>query len=67
MRLKQLHQQNAMKEEADLLGAGSLQGVPEPDLQVTLCFAQEEKVWSLKFPEADDVRFWCTGVPKAYA
>jgi hypothetical protein len=52
-----------MKEEAALLGAGSLQGVPEQDLQVTLCFAQEDKVWSLKSPRAEDVRFWCTGVP----
>ncbi|KAK9916620.1 hypothetical protein WJX75_004968 [Coccomyxa subellipsoidea] len=33
LRLRQLHQQNAMKEEAALLGAGSLQGVPEQDLQ----------------------------------
>lgn len=55
MRLRQLLKQNAMKEEAALLGAGSLQGVPEQDLQVTLCFAQEDKVWNLNSPRAEDV------------
>lgn len=69
MRLRQLHQQNAMKEEAALLGAGSLQGVPEQDLQVTLCFCARRQSVEPKFPKSRGCKvlvYRCTCNLKAY-